>query len=302
MGVVLLILKILLYIILAVLGIVAVILFLPVNAQVGFVDNKFTFKLRYWLLNIYDSDNKGILAWYLKYRKKKAEKAKNAESPEEDDVFPEELDGLPETDLVPVEEEFPEPEPEIEPESEPVQDTVSSGSEPEPETEFPEDDGDTAEETQPDEEDSGKKKKKRKMTLEEKIYLVLDILEIADRPVLRILKSFKFSEIYIDFIIADADAYNCAVTYGLLSGIIYNALGRLGSICNVKYKTVDINPGFAQKESRWDFAGRFSVRPINMVIAGVGFLITFIFKIFIPGKLRPHLKKIKQRRCPEPEN
>lgn len=293
MGVVLLILKILLYIILAVLGVVALILFLPVNAQAGFVDNQFTFRVRYWLLNIYDSDNKGILAWYLRYRKKKAEKAESSGLPEEDDVFPEDYDDIPETSIVSAEEELPEPEaqPEPEPEPEPVQDTAAPLTE--PETDIPEDydDIDLDDEIELSEEDPGKKKKKPKKTLEDWIYLGLDILEIADRPVLRILKSFKFSEIYIDFIIADADAYNCALTYGLLSGVVYNALARLGTLCNVKYKTVDINPGFAQKESRWDFSAMFSVRPINVVIAGVGFLITYIFKIFIPGKLKQLRKK-----------
>ncbi len=90
----------------------------------------------------------------------------------------------------------------------------------------------------------------------------------------------------IDFIIANEDAFTCAMEYGSISGTIYNVLGWMGVLFNVKLKTIDIVPGFAMKESRWDAAGKLCVRPITAVIAGIQFLITYSIRYFIPYKLQ----------------
>ena len=51
MGVVLLILKILLYIILAVLGIILIVLAVPVGAEISFIDEKLSYKIKVSFLN-----------------------------------------------------------------------------------------------------------------------------------------------------------------------------------------------------------------------------------------------------------
>lgn len=301
MSIVLLILKIILYIILAVLGIVAVVLCLPVSAEAGFVGKKLTYKVRYWFLNIYDSDGKGIGAWGFKQwkklkSKKKPDKAEKIPDPPDEAGIsePDEPEFLPElseaentTSAEP--ETSADAAPEQSPEPEEYSDTENV---PKSEYSDPFDDksDEDSNENSDDEQKSGK-------SLTDKIEFILGILEAADRPLLKILKGVKFSEVYIDFIIANEDAYKCALSYGRVSGAVYNLLGWLGAFCNVKYKTVDINPGFAQKNSRWDVSLRLSFRPITMVIAGLWFLITYIFRIFIPEKLKARkLKKLNAAR------
>lgn len=296
MSIVLLILKIILYIILAVLGIVFVVLCLPVSAEAGFVGKKLTYKVRYWFLNIYDSDGKGVGAWgfkqwkKLKSKKKPDKPEKIPDPPDEADISepddPEFLPELSETEnMTSAESEFSaDVAPEQSPEPEKSPDTEDA-----PESEYSDPFEDKSDEDFNEDSDDEQKSGK---TLTDKIEFILGILEAADRPLLNIFKGFKFSEVYIDFIIANEDAYKCALNYGRISGAVYNLLGWLGAFCNVKYKTVDINPGFAQKNSRWDVSLRLSFRPITMVIAGLWFLITYIFRIFIPEKLK--MRKMKK--------
>lgn len=297
MSIVLLILKIILYIILAVLGIVVVVLCLPVGAEAGFVGKKLTYKVRWWFLNIYDSDGKGIGAWGLRQwkkikSKKKPDKPEKIPDPpdESDFIEPDEPEYLP--DFLESESTM-SAEPETSADAEPEQFAKPEDfhvTEDVPESK----DSDPFEDESDDDSDDEQKSEK---SLSDKIEFILGILEAADRPLLKILKGFKFSEVYIDFIIANEDAYKCALNYGRISGAVYNLLGWLGAFCNVKYKTVDINPGFAQKNSRWDVSLRLSFCPVTLVIAGLWFLITYIFRIFIPEKLKARkLKKLNAAR------
>jgi hypothetical protein len=272
------VLKILLWILLAVLGIIVLILLLPVRGAVSYIDNKLTYSAHYSFILLYNSDKKGVVAWYLKWKKKRDEKkkakedAENAQSYAEEPIVPE-----PPTGSKPPPEEKP-PEPEKPP--------LERDTKPEATAETP----DFDEIDEPfEEEDNGKKKKKKKLppsTIMEKIEFVLNIVRASDRALLRIFKGVKIYGLYIDFIIANEDAYKCALNYGRISGALYNVLGWLSVLFSVKLKTVDVNPGFAVDKPRWDAAAKIKFRPMTAVIAGVGLLLTYIFRFFIPGFFR----------------
>ena len=291
------ILKILLWIILAVLGIILLILWLPIRAEAAFLGNKLTYKLKYSFLLLYDSDKRGLIAWYLRRKKKKdTEAGQDDFSPDEDISGDEDTSDIEEmsADTVPDTTEKPEEQTSVTPEEAPAEESAPAAE--------------TAEEELPEEEpekpekpkkEKHKKKKKEKdeiefpKTLIDKADFVLDIWRAADRPILRIFKGVKLHELYIDFIIANEDAYKCALNYGRISGAAYNVLGWLGVLFNVKLKTVDINAGFGLDKSRWDASGKLSVRPITVVIAGAALLITYLFRYFIPYKLQE--RKLKKQ-------
>ncbi|MBQ3948482.1 MAG: hypothetical protein II656_08170, partial [Ruminococcus sp.] len=142
-----------------------------------------------------------------------------------------------------------------------------------------------------DDEDEEEDEKEKKKSIGEILELVTGIWRSAKRPLRSILKGFKFSDVYIDFIIADEDAYKCAMNYAKYSTIIYNALRVFSDLFTVRLKTVDIQPGFGDKQSRWDAALKLHFRVGTMVIAGVWFLVTYIFRIFIPKKLKARKAK-----------
>lgn len=284
------VLKILLIILLVILGLILLVLILPVGGDVSFIDGKLKYKVRLWRLNIMDSEGGGVLGW-LKKRKKKKKPDNITETDTLDDI--ENIDDL--DDISPAVDEYtPADLPEELPSDNNAEDVAEV---------IQDNEEQTAENAAADlTDDSTEKKKKKskkkskepaeKEELTDKIDFILSTIDVAWSPLKRIFKGFRFSDLYIDFIIANEDAYKCAINYGRFCGIIYNGIATLSRIFTVRLKTVDIQAGFGLKKGRWDASLSLDFRAGTVVIAGFAFLITFIFKVFIPSKLSK--RKIKK--------
>ncbi|HBB71388.1 MAG TPA: hypothetical protein DCZ71_02130 [Ruminococcus sp.] len=286
-AVLLTILKIIGWILLAVLILLLVLMILPLRAEVSFIAEKFTYKVKLWFIPVMDSSGGGIMGW-LKKRKKSGEDEEDQPADDVPAVKPE---------LVKPETGASDAQPTI---TETVQENAAAEAPPEApaakeETAVsPESDPfDEAEEV-PEKKKRHKKEKppKEPKTLGEKVEFLLDLWRAADRPLLRIFKGIRLYDLHIDFIIADEDAYKCALNYGRISSVVYPLLGWLSTLFTVRLKTVDVNAGFAVEKSRWDAAVKVSFRLGTVVIAGLWFLVTYIFRYFIPGKLRD--RKVKK--------
>lgn len=285
------VLKILLWILLAVLGIVVLVLILPIRAEVSFIGEKLRYKAKLWVIPVLSSEGGGVLGWLKKRRNKKR--------PQEDDLSDSDWDDLPELDedfgdlpLTPSEQREESSDQEAAPQTAAEENEPAEAAHEEEQVSPPAEET-MQEETQPEESSSSKKKRRKKekppkepKTLGERLEALLDLWRAADRPVLKIFKGIKLYDLYIDFIIADEDAYKCALNYGRISGAVFNLLGWLSVLFNVKLKTVDVNAGFALDKSRWDASVKASFRLGTLVIAGLWFLITYIFRYFIPGRLQ----------------
>ena len=139
--------------------------------------------------------------------------------------------------------------------------------------------------------DDDKEKDEEKKSLSDKVEFLVGIWESAQRPMLKIFKGFKLKDFYIDFIIADEDAYDCALKYGRYSTLIFNGIAFFSQLFTVRLKTIDVRPQFGVSKGRWDTSGKFSFRLGTVVIAGVWFLLTYAFRTFIPEKLRKRKMK-----------
>ncbi len=305
------VLKILLFILLAVLGLILLVLIMPVGGEVSFIGGKLKYKVSLWIINVMDSDGGGILGW-LKKRKskkkpKKPKKTKKRRSGKKRKKKKAESGIPPETTAGNNADEFSSQDvceaASAENKSVPlsVEKTAAEISVSETEDDISGSDDDTDHnvyeipEDEPGAEKSrkkGKKKKKNKdsddgkTSLSDKLDKLVDIWGSAKNPLCLIFKAFKFSDLYIDFVIANEDAYKCALNYGRLSAVTYRGIALMSRIFTVRLKTVDIQPGFGLKKGRFDAAFRLRFRAGTFVIAGLWFLITYIFRVFIPGKLR----------------
>lgn len=263
------ILKILLWIILAVLGIILLILLLPFKAELSYVSSKFTYKIKYWFLPLLDSDGNGIAAKFLKSENKENKDDNAGENTTVSEVTqePENVSG------------------EINESAEIMQEIEKT-------------EGSSAKETkktgkinksQPEQDEI---KQTEEKSLMDKIEFIINMWNMAERPVLRIFKGIKIRKICIDFAVANEDAYKCAVNYGRISGGIYNILAWLSLLFTVKFKTVDILPEFASDKSKWDISAEISLNLMTLVISGIWFLIIYSFKVIIPKK-RKMKKSVK---------
>lgn len=256
------VLKIILFILLAVLGIILLLLVLPVGADISFIGEKLSYKVKYAGINLLDSEGGGALGALMKDKnpeKEKKSKSKKSRSASEDKASDEaEEDSL-------LKEQT---------EAEAQEENTAQETEGQSESETP------------------TEEKKPKKTLGEKVGFVIDIWNSAKRPLRKILKGFHFSKLYIDFLVADEDAYKCALNYGRVCTVVYNVLSVFSRLFTVKFRTVDITAGFACKKSRWDISFSLRFRPITAVISGIWFLITYIFRVYLPD-LREKRKKRK---------
>lgn len=315
------VLKILLYILLAVLGIILLVLITPAGGELSYIDGKFSYKVKLWIINIMDSDGGGLYNWWKKRKAAKADKPKKPkkEKPvkekksrkkkkERDEYeWEKELDDIPVND----------PEADMLPAETASQDSTASSAE---ETDHTDSLSEEAGEEEAPKKKKDKKKKKKKdedfdedffdedddsadksqdedkKSLSDKIEFIVGIWESAQRPLLKIFKGFKLRDLYIDFVIADEDAYDCAMKYGKYSALVYNGIAFFSQLFTVRLKTIDVRPQFGVSKGRWDAAGKLSFRLGTVVIAGAWFLMTYIFRTFIPGKLRKRkLKKSAAR-------
>ncbi|EWM54299.1 hypothetical protein [Ruminococcus flavefaciens] len=301
------ILKILLYILLAVLGIILLVLITPAGGEFSYIDGKFSYKVKLWIINIMDSEGGGLYSWWKKRRSKKKEKPEKPKKPKpakekkakkkkerEKYEWEKELDDIPvndpEEDMLPA-----EPAAEnAESVTAEAQTSVKEEDEPDKKSKKKKDEESDDDFFDDDEEEQFENEDKK--SLGDKVEFIVGIWESAQRPLLKIFKGFKLKDLYIDFVIADDDAYDCALKYGRYSVLIYNGIAFFSQLFTVRLKTIDVRPQFGVSRGRWDAAGKLSFRLGTVVIAGAWFLLTYLFRTFIPEKLRKRkLKKSAAR-------
>lgn len=303
------ILKILLYILLAVLALILVVLITPAGGEFSYIDGKFRYKVKLWIINLMDSEGGGLYGWWKKRKankKDKPKKPKKEKKPKpvkekkskkkkkqrEKYEWEKELDDIPvndpEADMVPAVTE------DTDSGAHTYAEDSSSGVTAHTDEAPKEDDKKKKDEADDDpfeSDDDDNEKDEEKKSLSDKVEFLVGIWESAQRPMLKIFKGFKLKDFYIDFIIADEDAYDCALKYGKYSTLIFNGIAFLSQLFTVRLKTIDVRPQFGVAKGRWDISGKLSFRLGTAVIAGAWFLLTYIFRTFIPDKLRKRKMK-----------
>ena len=258
------VLKILLYILLAVLGILLLVLITPAGGEFSYIDGKFSYKVKLWILNLMDSEGGGLYGWWKKRKANKKDKPEKPKKPKkikekkqkkkkERDKYEweDELDSIPvnniedgtssaETSVETIENE----------EYEPVSDSVEKGKDKKKDKNKKK--VDTNEYVTADEDNSSNDDEKK--SLSDKVEFLVGIWESAQRPLLKIFKGFKIKDLYIDFVIADEDAYDCAIKYGKYSTLVYNGIAFFSQLFTVRLKTIDVRPQFGVSKGRWDYS------------------------------------------------
>lgn len=274
------VLKILLFIILAVLGIIILALLMPVSVKFSFIGGKVAYKAKYSFINVIDSDGGGLVGKLMKKEKKPESGKKKKNKNEADKAAEQSLSDKP------VEEKG-QPETSEQISAEEVNQETTAEAVKEESTSAEKTEGEAATE------------KKKKKSLGEIVELITGIWQSAKRPLRKIFKGFHFSDIYIDFLVADEDAYKCAINYGRICAVVYNGLSVMGRLFTTKLKTIDVECGFAQEKSRWDVSVKVWFIPMTAVIAGIWFLITYIFRIYLPNKIKNKKSAKKQKVQPQ---
>lgn len=125
-------------------------------------------------------------------------------------------------------------------------------------------------------------KKKRKQTLDEKLEkagAIIDFIKSARKHVAYLLSRIKFSDVDIDFLIAEPDAYDCAIRFGMISAAVYNIIGFVSAHFKTTVKKMNIALKYNNNisSSRYDFGFSVKLRPGTGLIAATGILLAYLF-------------------------
>ncbi len=92
----------------------------------------------------------------------------------------------------------------------------------------------------------------------------------------KLLKKIRFTNIEADVTVGKEDAYEAALWYGKVQGIIFSSFGWIASIFTVKVKHVDVHCKFNEKITDGEISLKVKVRPSTMIhiafCLGINFL------------------------------
>lgn len=262
--------KIFLIILAVIVGLIALILFIPVEARFSYKEKKIFYIVKYAFYSIIGSDlkkkpkkekkpekeKKPKKVKEKKVKKKKSEKAveNNVNSAETESHAATVCDSLGETEET----------------------TVTENKE---------------QDKNEDKKEEKAETDKSETNLSDKISFFLDIWSVGKKPLRKICKGFHFSKLYLDIKVADEDAYKCAMNYGRMCFAVYNSLELLNEIFTVKPEHIDVYAAFGEEKSAYNVSFTVRFRLGTAVGAAIAFLWAYYFRIH-----RPKVKKRKIRR------
>ncbi|MGN1412086.1 MAG: hypothetical protein ACI4WH_06245 [Oscillospiraceae bacterium] len=107
------------------------------------------------------------------------------------------------------------------------------------------------------------------------INLVLDMFNAIKKKLGKFIKSFRITNLYINFKLADQDAYDCALKFGKMNILVYNVLGYLERNFKVKKKSINLEPKYNSNNSIYDISFKVKIGFGN----GLGKILVMIFKV-----------------------
>jgi hypothetical protein len=107
------------------------------------------------------------------------------------------------------------------------------------------------------------------------LNMALDIIKAIKEKLGEFITSIKITNLYINFQIADIDAYDCALKFGKLSIVLGNVLGFLQRHFKVKKKSITLQPKYNSNDSLYDISFKVKLG----VGKGLGKIIVMLFKV-----------------------
>lgn len=107
------------------------------------------------------------------------------------------------------------------------------------------------------------------------LNLTLDIFKTIKDKLGKFITSIKVTDLYINFQVADLDAYDCALKFGKLNIILGNILGFLNWNFKVKKKSISVQPKYNSNNSLYDISFKLKIGFGN----GLSRILIILFKV-----------------------
>lgn len=148
-----------------------------------------------------------------------------------------------------------------------------------------EDTQNTVLEEEPIRKKGGKTKKDKKIEIaankleeaKEKWEKIKPYVPVGRKVVRKLIKAIRISDLKIEIIVADEDAYECALSFGKVNAIVSSIVGVLASFFTLSIKKINIKPKFNSSEGDYAFSCNIKTRPSALLAIGVFILFKFIY-------------------------
>ena len=140
-------------------------------------------------------------------------------------------------------------------------------------------------------------KKGKLAQLKDKYKAIKPYIPMGWKYFKKILKKIRFTNITADVTVGKEDAYEAALWYGKVQGIIFGSVGWLSCIFTVKLKRIDVHCKFNEKITDGEIFLKVKVRPSTMIhiafCLGINFLHIFLKQ---RRQRKRRIKEIRKKR------
>lgn len=109
----------------------------------------------------------------------------------------------------------------------------------------------------------------------------------------KMIKHFKFSQLFLGFTVTGDDAAKTAVNYGTLCATVYPIFGKMLTMLNVGKYDIELSPDFLAEKNSAELHLEVKFRPIVLINCLMGYVISMLF--FVKGTLSKADKKRKDK-------
>lgn len=142
-----------------------------------------------------------------------------------------------------------------------------------------------------------KTEKANEKSFSDTVELAVNLIKSIVPNSVSMLKHLRIEQLVLYMTVAEEDADQTAISYGRISGGIYNFLGVLDSALKLKIKTVDIIPDFVTGEAVYDISFKVKLRFCHIIFAGFGILFKFLANTIKNTKSKPSKTDIKKEKA-----
>lgn len=112
--------------------------------------------------------------------------------------------------------------------------------------------------------------------LKDKLEMIFSIIRASKKGVRRVLKGIYFTDVDINFTVADEDAYECAMKYGRINAYLCTLLGLVKGYFGMRAKRISVACRYNSSDSVYDFSFKLKIRLGTAVFSILSIFINYL--------------------------
>ena len=131
----------------------------------------------------------------------------------------------------------------------------------------------------------------KKLDIKELLPIVMDALPKCAAPVRKLFKRTTVADLEVHMVIVGDDAADTAVKFGRMNAVVFPAVKIASEIVTLKYKRIELIPGFAAEKEQTKIFANVRVTPLFVLTAAASIAIIALGAFIRAGKNKPTERK-----------